>query len=613
MSERKNIDKLFQEKFKDFEAEAPETAWPELERRLKKKKDRKVIPIWWRLSGVAAALLLGWLVANKLGLFSNGNHLENEVVIEEAPKGKPETNGNAIDSNNGNPTSNEAVAEKDSATSVTVPNENAVAESSENKANTNDKSGNTNSNNEQKQNKKTAPFNEYQKSNSNRAFVNASADETNSRTNRSKQQRTKKKISDSKPSESLNDTPNNRTAVAQNDKQNPEESTVRNNGHSVKKEAVENQNNKTNPTAIVQNDAQNSGNKTASGDKTSVKKDAVPQNPNHGEAQNTAIAHKNTTDQKSSEAATVNQKTQRNQNNNTTDKPINQVAAAEDQKQVKKLDSTAIAMTVPNALEELLNEKENKVTKEPKLNRWQITSNIAPIYFGSTSSGSPIDSTFAGKSKDYNTQVSYGLGVNYAVNKRLTIRAGVNKVSLDYDTNNVELYASLDEGGLGNLDGPAQNNYLNFGKMLAARSAAMTSGTRAEMAALNTGPLTTDKFTGTISQKMGYIEVPVEVSYAVINRKLGVNVIAGVSTLFLNENEVSLSSEGLSTNLGEANNLNQTHFSTNVGLGVKYGFLKSFEARFEPIFKYQLNTFSKDSGDFKPYFFGLYTGVSFRF
>ena len=33
----------------------------------------------------------------------------------------------------------------------------------------------------------------------------------------------------------------------------------------------------------------------------------------------------------------------------------------------------------------------------------------------------------------------------------------------------------------------------------------------------------------------------------------------------------------------------------------------------EPVFKYQLNTFTNTSGDFRPYFVGFYTGLSFKF
>ena len=86
-----------------------------------------------------------------------------------------------------------------------------------------------------------------------------------------------------------------------------------------------------------------------------------------------------------------------------------------------------------------------------------------------------------------------------------------------------------------------------------------------------------------------------------------------MSTLFLNENRISLESNGSVLNIGQANNLNDIHFSSNVGLGFKYTFWKSFQANFQPMFKYQINTFSNDSGNFKPYFVGLYSGVSFSF
>ena len=89
--------------------------------------------------------------------------------------------------------------------------------------------------------------------------------------------------------------------------------------------------------------------------------------------------------------------------------------------------------------------------------------------------------------------------------------------------------------------------------------------------------------------------------------------IALTCTLFLNSNSVSLVSNGTEMEIGKANNLNNIHFSSNVGLGFKYAFWKSFQANFQPMFKYQINTFSNDSGNFKPYFIGIYSGFSFKF
>ena len=97
------------------------------------------------------------------------------------------------------------------------------------------------------------------------------------------------------------------------------------------------------------------------------------------------------------------------------------------------------------------------------------------------------------------------------------------------------------------------------------------------------------------------------------SRKFGIQVIGGMSTLFLNENNLSVVSNGMSTSLGQATNLNDVSFSSNIGLGFNYSFWKNFQANLEPRFKYQINTFSNDNGGFKPYFIGLYTGLSFKF
>jgi hypothetical protein len=102
-------------------------------------------------------------------------------------------------------------------------------------------------------------------------------------------------------------------------------------------------------------------------------------------------------------------------------------------------------------------------------------------------------------------------------------------------------------------------------------------------------------------------------SYQLVDKKFGLQIISGFRSLILNQNSVAVQSNGQVITIGEATNLNDIHFSGNVGFGVRYRFLKSFNANLNPMFKYQFNTFSNDSGNFKPYLFGLYTGISYTF
>ena len=107
--------------------------------------------------------------------------------------------------------------------------------------------------------------------------------------------------------------------------------------------------------------------------------------------------------------------------------------------------------------------------------------------------------------------------------------------------------------------------------------------------------------------------MPLEVTYKVLDKKFGIDFIGGMSTMILNRNEIYLQSSELNVKIGEANNLNNVHFSGNIGLGFKYDIFRRLEARIEPVFKYQINTFNNDAGNFKPYVFGVYSGINFTF
>jgi hypothetical protein len=69
----------------------------------------------------------------------------------------------------------------------------------------------------------------------------------------------------------------------------------------------------------------------------------------------------------------------------------------------------------------------------------------------------------------------------------------------------------------------------------------------------------------------------------------------------------------MSAKIGEANNLNDVNFSGNLGLDVDYEINKQLFFNLSPMVKIQTNTFSSNSGNFKPYVIGVYTGLNYRF
>jgi len=279
---------------------------------------------------------------------------------------------------------------------------------------------------------------------------------------------------------------------------------------------------------------------------------------------------------------------------------------------VSTIDSSKISKTEENPLEILLKEKELTLAenlekeKQKSLNqKWKVRPNVAPIYVAA-SKGSPIDEQFADNTKNFERDMSYGLGVDYAVNSKLSIRTGVNKFEIGYNTYDIVYSANLFAKTTSN---GSINTISTINRLPETRNIVISDKKEIQSREIANQ---TETF-GYLNQKIGYVEVPLEISYSLLNRKIGIQLISGVSTMFLNSNEVSLISANRQTILGQANNLNKVHFSTNVGLGFKYGFWKSFEANIEPVLKYQLNTFSEKSGGFNPFMVGVYSGVSYKF
>ena len=79
-----NLDKLFQEQLKNLEATPNKKVWNNIESKLKKKK-RRVVPFWWFGSGVAAMLLVGFLLFTFSDNETDLIKTDSKIIITETP------------------------------------------------------------------------------------------------------------------------------------------------------------------------------------------------------------------------------------------------------------------------------------------------------------------------------------------------------------------------------------------------------------------------------------------------------------------------------------------------------------------------------------------------
>ncbi|MDA7558737.1 outer membrane beta-barrel protein [Flavobacteriaceae bacterium] len=249
---------------------------------------------------------------------------------------------------------------------------------------------------------------------------------------------------------------------------------------------------------------------------------------------------------------------------------------------------------------------EDKKKKKEILNRWKIAPNIAPVYFNTLGTGSSIHEQFNKNAKTGDVNISYGVRGSYALNTRLSIRSGISRVTLGYSTDDVFVLNNVTAT-------PADDRFLLRNVALKEESKDISFISVEEFNFAQIPSVISNQIIGSIDQKLGFIEIPIELEYELSREKLGLRVLGGFSALFLNENEVYSSLDGETLLIGSATNINKTSFTANFGVGMDFRLSEKIKLNLEPTFKYQINTFNNTSGEFKPYFIGIYSGFSYKF
>jgi hypothetical protein len=258
--------------------------------------------------------------------------------------------------------------------------------------------------------------------------------------------------------------------------------------------------------------------------------------------------------------------------------------------------------------------EENKdlVMEEVKLPyQWEIQPKIAPVFMNSFNGGNAINEELKGKTSS-NTDVSYGVNVAYAISRKVKIRVGVNQVALGYNTQDVILSTTSSSFRDQSFRSDNLVPEISIGNVSLINGDSRT--TPQNQASLDS-PISSSKFssTGRLSHELGFLEIPLEIEYALLNSKLGIHILGGGSTFLLNNNEVFFEEGEVSSNIGEAGNLNDFSFSANFGIGFDYSISDKISLNLEPKFMYQINTFKSNTTDFQPYFFGVYSGIKLKF
>ncbi len=499
MSEKKHIDRIFQEKLKDLEVSPREDIWNNISRELgHNNSKRKVIPVWWKLIGAAAIIVLLFTVGNLI--FNQNEPVQNIPVIVESETSE-ESNSELINDSLIDP-------ELELKKSVSGPDN-------------------------------TLPNN----TESNRSLVESSSPPSNK--------------SDNKPESIKNDegTPNN---------------PLINNSKTVITQQIK--------TDVASQDGENEVPQAGNTDPIETEDKVLKEALNQNDIVRNDINNKDESNKNKSEEII---------NNKTTEALI-----VEQEKE-----------KIPLTEEVIVNNEDINEEEEETINRWQIYPNVAPVYFNSLGEGSSLDSQFSNNPKTGELNTSYGVNIGYAVNEKITLKTGFNALALSYDTDNVILYQNI---------GASLATASSF-RNIKIDNPEINMISASNISAQQVNSILGSNSKAAISQRLDYFEIPLEVDYKFIDKKMGVNLIGGFSTFFLRNNEVVSEFDGFNTYIGEATNINNISYSLNFGLGFDFPLTKKMSFNIDPKFKYQINTFKDTSGNFRPYIIGLYTGINYKF
>lgn len=636
MTDKKNIERLFQEKFKDFEVTPNPEAWENIASRLEKKENKKrIFPFWFNAKavGIAAALVLGFFGLNNYSKLFTWTLLDSNtkgtVVVQES-----KSNSKTSSSEQATVTSSKSIITDLS----TMQQASSVATANNPALNGNDGTNYKKNSNQIvtsssaiDTNEKTTPSNSYKNirpsvqylNNSNEIFVsNEKRQKRNSPKTKSEYRisnNTSLDISNNEVSPKKEATVNSVASIS-NEKfsfeKNPK--TLKENSDKYKIQ-ITLKSNLTDPTPFqrisnvpsdkfkFETNIQNNSSVVDNDKSIFTKKEKIAKDNFYMEKEKNPLEKRQNGILRMDISKTSLEGYQNNvvvaENKNNSAIISNSLTTA-----VVAIDSSKNKTLEENPLQKILKEKEKlaKNTEEQKektKSDWLIKPTIAPIFMFAKN-GSPINEKFADNSKTYNSTFSVGIGLEKRLSDRFYFRTSVNNLDLSYNTNDIAYHSIL------NISDPSGRG---LGNISLSQSALFTTIEDSRDTTFDNSGVLQNKKEGYLNQKISYVEIPLEFSYKLIDKKIGIQVITGLSTLFLNKNQVSLVSDNFSSDIGEANNLNSIHFSTNIGLGFKYRFFKSFEASVEPTLKYQLFTFHTNAGGFKPYIVGLYSGVSYRF
>ena len=264
----------------------------------------------------------------------------------------------------------------------------------------------------------------------------------------------------------------------------------------------------------------------------------------------------------------------------------------------------------------LIPEEENR----ERGRRWALAAVVSPQY----SYRDAENQATAGLLVQESGQFTYagGINISYSPASRLAIESGVffNRMGIDIDAMSLSQFEStLDMVPLNSADATTNlvsvsntvGNIVTKSGDIFVNNYMLNARDEADLFKYASSMIYSDQG---IRQQLDYLEVPFNLRFTLIDREVEVQIIGGISTNLLINSHVVIETASGSSQIGYLTNIRNMNYTGNAGLGMIYHIAGNFSLRLEPRFRYFLNSINDASlPSTRPYSFGLFTGMSYRF
>lgn len=257
------------------------------------------------------------------------------------------------------------------------------------------------------------------------------------------------------------------------------------------------------------------------------------------------------------------------------------------------------------SLEEILKENDEKISivKAEQLKaKLSISSYVSPIVL--VNQNSILSQEFDLNNIENKITTAYGANISYQINDKLKLKGGVAKINLDQMTKDVV----TSEPAIASLTMANQTIERGRKQNIRYHTSSAINSTKTQVTALNSV-----SEVNIMNQQVEFLEIPLEIEYQFLKeKKFSIAATAGTSYYLLTKNNIVLSNPVLgSRSIGEATNINDSHFSANAGVKIGYDINQNINLNLQPNIRFFMNQF-QHSNQNSPALFGINLGLSFK-